>query len=44
MVSFGAEWNLLGLSDQQNTSLGKLALHLVVFAVLIFRQGLCNCA
>ena len=28
-----------GLADQQNSFLGKLALHLVVFAVLIFRTS-----
>ena len=28
-----------GLYDQQNSFLGKLALHLVVFAILIFRSN-----
>jgi hypothetical protein len=37
LAYFVDSWTGAGLYDQQNSFLGKLALHLVVFAILIFR-------
>ena len=39
LAYFVDSWTGAGLYDQQNSFLGKLALHLVVFAILIFRWG-----
>ena len=38
LAYFVDSWTGAGLYDQQNSFLGKLALHLVVFAILIFRN------
>jgi len=38
LAYFVDSWTGAGLYDQQNSFLGKLALHLVVFAILIFRS------
>ena len=40
LAYFVDSWTGAGLYDQQNSFLGKLALHLVVFAILIFRCAL----
>lgn len=39
LAYFVDSWTGAGLYDQQNSFLGKLALHLVVFAILIFRSS-----
>jgi hypothetical protein len=39
LAYFVDSWTGAGLYDQQNSFLGKLALHLVVFAILIFRSN-----